>query len=138
MMSKQAQKSESKAVKVALSHIKAWSNRNYEEARRHLSKDVHVIVNTTQPVMSATDTVGIDKYMDGLVKFGEIIAPGSAEIMSSIGDEQNALIMVSVQATVGPGGAKLPLVGGRLYLLDDAGKIKEERVIFSIMTPPVS
>ncbi len=127
-------KSESKAVKVALDHIRAWSNKNYDEARRHLSDDVHVTVTTTQPTMSATDTVGIDKYIEGSKKFGEIVVPGSAEIISSVGDEHNALVTVRVQAMVGTGGARLPLVGGRLYSLDDNGKIRAEQVVFAVLS----
>ena len=134
IMSRQVQKSESRAVKVALDHIEAWSNQNYDEVRKRLSNDVHVTVTTTQPIMSATDTVGIDKYMEGLKKFGQIVVPGSAEIISSVGDEQNALITVMVKATVGPGGAKLPLLGSRLYLLDENGKIKSEQVTFCVLS----
>ena len=126
-------KSESRAVKVALEHIEAWSNRNYERARKSLSDNVHVTVMTTQPTMSPTDTAGIDEYMDGLIKFTQIVVPGSAEIIASDGDEQNALIMVRVKATLGPNGSKVPLVGSRLYSLNEEGKIRAEQVVFCVL-----
>lgn len=130
----QTSKTESRAVNVALAHINAWSNHNYNEARRYLSDDVHVSVSTTQPLMPATDTIGINEYMDGLTKFGQIVVPGSAQIKSSSGDDQNALITVTVKVTMSPGGPLVPLVGARLYSIDDKGKIKAERVIFCVLS----
>ena len=56
---------ESHAVAVARAHVEAWSNLDYETARRSLAEDVHVTVTTTQPMMPSTDTIGVDKYMDG-------------------------------------------------------------------------
>ena len=132
-MSTQASRSQSRAVSVALAHVEAWSNHDYEKARNSLTEDVHVTVTTTQPMMAKTDTIGIDEYMDGLMRFGQIVVPGSARITNSIGDKSNALLMVTVKAKLGPGGAEVPLTAARLYLLDDEGKIKTEQVIFCIL-----
>jgi hypothetical protein len=41
-------------------------------------------------------------------------------------------VVVSVQARLGPEGAAGALPGARLYLLDDRGKIKVERVLFFV------
>jgi hypothetical protein len=81
-------------------------------------------------VMAATSLAGIDDYMRGLVEFAQPVVPGSLRVLASVGDERNALLLVTVQATFGPGEAEATLVGGRLYLLDDDDKIKEEQVIF--------
>ena len=127
-------KLESRAVKVARSHIEAWSNHDYERAKKNVADDVHVTVTTTQPIMSATDTVGLDEYMDGLIKFASAVEPGSAQIIGSTGDDHNALILVNVKAAFGPGTTKVTLSGARLYLLDDQGKIKAEQVIFCVQS----
>ncbi|HXW36618.1 MAG TPA: nuclear transport factor 2 family protein [Nitrososphaerales archaeon] len=132
-MSKTASKPKSRAVEVALAHIEAWNNRDYESARSGLSDDVHVTVTTTQPTMPPTDTVGAEEYMRGLVKFGEVVVPGSAQINGSAGDDRNALVMVTVKAVFGPGGPEVPLVGARLYMLNDNAKIQSEQVVFCVL-----
>jgi hypothetical protein len=38
--------------------------------------------------------------------------------------------MLTVEATVGPGGAPITLPGARLYLTDEDGRIKVEQVVF--------
>ena len=133
-MSKQIPQTESRAVNIAVAHINAWSNHNYDEARKYLSHDVHVSVSTTQPTMPATDTVGVDEYMDGLKKFGQIVVPGSAQIKSTSGDAHNALITVTVKVIMAPGGPQMPLAGARLYFIDEKGKISAERVIFCVLS----
>jgi hypothetical protein len=54
--------------------------------------------------------------------------PVAWRILASIGDERNALLMLTVEVDFGAGKATLP--GARLYLLDDNDKIKTEHVIF--------
>ena len=127
-------RNESPAVAVARAHAEAWSNHDFDTARSGLAHDVHITVTTTQPIMAPTDTVGVDDYMEGLVKFAQIIEPGSLWIIESLGDERNALLVVNVQTLPGPGGEKASLTGARLYLIDENGKIKAEQVIF-FMTP---
>jgi SnoaL-like domain len=122
-------KSESSAVSIARAHVNAWSNHDFETARRSLAEDVHVTVTTTQPIMPNTDTVGVDEYMDGLIKFAKAVEPGSARVIGSVGDEHNALLMLTVKAAFGPG-PKMTLPAARLYLLDENRKIKAEQVIF--------
>jgi len=121
---------DSPAVAVARAHVEAWSHHDYEKARKSLAADVHVTVTTTQPVMAPTDTTGVDFYMDGLKKFANAVEPGSARVIASIGDEHNALLMVTVKAAFGPNGAKVTIPAARLYLLDENKKIKVEQVVF--------
>ena len=121
---------ETDAVATARAHIEAWSIHDFETARRGLAPDVHVSVTTTLPIMEPTDLTGVDRYMEGLMKFAQGVIPGSARIIASEGDERNALIFVTVTAAFGPNTPKMTLPGARLYLLDENGKIEAEQVIF--------
>jgi hypothetical protein len=123
---------ESPAVAIARAHVEAWSNHDFEAARDGLAPDVQVTALTTKPVMPATNLSGIDNYMTGLRQFAQAVVPGSLEINASVGDERNALLLVTVQASFAPNTPPVPLPGARLYLLDEAGKIKVEQVVFLI------
>jgi SnoaL-like domain len=119
---------DSPAVAVARAHAEAWSKHDWAKAREGLAADVHVTVTTTQPTMPATDLTGIEDYMRGLIEFAGAVVPGSARVLSSIGDERNALLMLTVEADFG--GGKVTLPAARLYLLDEDDKINVEQVIF--------
>jgi hypothetical protein len=67
--------------------------------------------------------------MAGLVAFAQGVVPGTARLLASVGDERNALLTLTVQAS-GPDGTPMTLPGSRLYLLDENGKIKVEQVVF--------
>jgi hypothetical protein len=58
--------------------------------------------------MPDTRTVGIDAYMRGLISFAGTVAPGSLQLLASVGDERNALLMLTVDAEVGAGKITLP------------------------------
>jgi hypothetical protein len=116
------------AVTVARAHVEAWSNHDLDTARSALAPGVRVTATTTQPMMPTTDLTGADSYMIGLTQFAQAVTPGSLRILSSVGDERNALLMLTVEADFGAGKATLP--GARLYLLDENSKIKSEHVIF--------
>ena len=119
---------ESPAVAIARAHVEAWSNHDLDTARKNLAADVKVTATSTLPVMPATDLTGIDDYMIGLTQFAQAVIPGSLRVIASVGDDRNALLMMTVEADLGGGRATLP--GARLYLLDDDGKIKAEQVVF--------
>lgn len=121
---------ESVAVAIACAHVEAWSRHQYDKAKKTLADDVHVHVTTTQPIMKDVNTTGIDAYMTGLKMFAEGIEPGSAKVIAAVGDQHNALMLVTVRASFAPGGPLLTLPGARLYLIDDNKKIRSERVIF--------
>jgi SnoaL-like domain len=121
---------DSPAVAVARAHAEAWSNHEWDEARKRLATDVHVTATTTQPIMKGTDLTGIEDYMRGLIEFAQAVVPGSARVIASVGDERNSLIMLTVQAALGPGGATMTLPAARLALLDENDKIKDEQVVF--------
>jgi hypothetical protein len=119
---------QSPALEVARAHVEAWSNHDFDTARVGLAADVQVTAITTQPMMPETRLVGTDDYMRGLIQFAQAVVPGSARVLASIGDERNALLMLTVDADFG--GGKVTLPAARLYLLDDQNKIKAEQVIF--------
>ena len=119
---------ESPAVAVARAHVEAWSNHDLDTARKSLAADVKVTATSTLPVMPATDLTGIDDYMIGLTQFAQAVIPGSLRVIASVGDDRNALLMMTVEADLGGGRATLP--AARLYLLDDDSKIKAEQVVF--------
>jgi hypothetical protein len=121
-------RTESPAVAVARAHVEAWSNHDFDTARKGLAPDVKVTATTTLPVMQATDLTGVDDYMVGLTSFAQAVVPGSARITASVGDERNALLTLTVEADLGTGPMTLP--GARLYLLDENDKICAEQVIF--------
>ena len=122
---------DSPAVTIARTHIEAWSNHDFETARKSLAAAIHFTATSMQPAMKPTDLVGIDNYMAGLVRFAQAVVPASARVIASIGDERNALVMVTIRAFLGLGAPKtLPMA--RLYLLDEQGKIKGEQVIFYV------
>lgn len=49
-------------------------------------------------------------------------------MIASLGDEQNALLMLAVEADFG--GGPVTLTAARLYVLDEDDKIKAEQVVF--------
>jgi hypothetical protein len=119
---------DSPAVAVARAHVEAWSNHDFDSARAALAATVHVTATSTQPTMPTTDSTGIDDYMRGLVAFAGAVAPGSARVLASIGDERNALLMLIVEADFGAGRVTLP--AARLYLLDEDDRITAEQIVF--------
>ena len=121
---------DSPAVALALAHVDAWSNHDWNKAREMLAPDVHVTATSTQPLMNPTDVTGIDDYMDGLIKFAQTVELGSAHVIASIGDERNSLMLLTVKAALGPDAAKVTLPSARLTLFDENRKIKKQQVIF--------
>jgi hypothetical protein len=119
---------ETPAVAIARAHVEAWSNHDFDTARAGLAPDVRVTAITSQPMPPATDLTGADNYMIGLTQFAQAVVPGSLQVIASVGDERNALLMLTVEVDFGAGKTTLP--GARLYLLDDDQKIKKEHVVF--------
>jgi hypothetical protein len=121
--------SESRAVATARAHLEAWTNHDLEAVRGNLANDV-------QFFSPAANLAGIDEYMDaprGLTQFANQVVPGSLRVIAAMGDDRNALIMYEVQTEGGPIGSKL-FPSAQTWLLDEAGKIKVERLV-SYMVP---
>jgi hypothetical protein len=115
---------------LATAHIEGWSNHDFDFARAGVADDVKVAVTSTNPTLPETRTSGIDDYMTGLTAFGQAVVPGSVRVLSAIGDDRNALIMLTIRAAFPPSGEDVTLPGARLYLFDGNEKIASEQVIF--------
>ncbi len=118
---------DSTAVTIARAHINAWSHHDWDKTRELLAPDVHAVVTTTHPMKATAELTGIDAYMGPKIKAAQLIEPGSVHEISAIGDESNALILVTMRIGLGPGGTMVTLARAILYLLDENKKIKEER-----------
>jgi hypothetical protein len=118
------------AVAQAQAHAEAWSNHDWDAARKMLAPDVHVTSTSTHPNLPPTDVTGVDAYMEGLVKFAQAVEPGSLRLLGGVGDERNSLILLTVRAAFSPGGAKVTLPAARLALFDENNRLKAEQVVF--------
>lgn len=120
---------ESRAIAIAREHCEAWSHHDYETARKSLSENVTVTATSTFPGAPKTDLKGADAYMVGLKAFADTVKPGSLIVNHAVGDDRNALLMVTVKTEGAPFGPTT-LPGARLYAIGDDGRINAEQVIF--------
>ena len=123
---------ETPAVAIARAHIEAWSHHDWEKTRELLAPHVHALVTGTQ--RDTTEFTGIDTYMERKKKGALLVKPGSVHEISAIGDERNALILVTFRIGLGPGGTMVTMARAILYLLDENKKIKEERDEYFILS----
>ena len=79
---------ETPAVAIARAHIEAWSHRDWEKTRELLAPNVHALVTGTQ--RDTAEFTGIENYMERKKKGAQLVEPGSAQVISAIGDERNA------------------------------------------------
>jgi hypothetical protein len=80
------------------------------------------------------ELTGIDAYMAPKIKAAQLIEPGSVQEVSAIGDERNALILITFRIGLGPGGSMVTMTRALLYLLDENKQIKEERDEYFILS----
>ena len=120
------------AVAIARTHIEAWSNHDWEKTRELLAPNVHAVVTGTQ--RDTAEFTGIDNYMERKKKGAQLVEPGSAQVISTIGDERNALILATMRIALGPGGTMVIMARAILYLLDANKKIKEERDEYFVLS----
>ncbi len=125
---------DSAAVTIARAHIDAWSHEDWEKTRALVAPDVHVTATSTQPMLPSGEATGIDNYMERLMNTVKFIEPGSVQVISTVGDESNALILETLRIALGPGGSMVTLARASLYLLDENRKIKEERDEFCVLS----
>src|SRR5215469_7571845 len=85
--------SDSRGVKLAVAHVEAWGNKDFDTARAGLAGGV--TVTTSSPDLPHTNLVGGDDYMHGLILFAQSIVPGSTQVTDSAGDDRYALLMVT-------------------------------------------
>lgn len=125
---------DSTAITIARAHIHAWSHHDWEKTRDLLAPDVHAVVTTTLPMKATAELTGVDAYMGPKIKASQLIEPGSVHEISAIGDERNALILVTMRIGLGPDGAMVTMARSLLYLLDENKKIKEERDAYFLLS----
>jgi len=122
--------SPSKAAEIAMKHVEAFSNQDYETARSLLADDVHFILITSIPGFpNPVEGNGVEEFMKALTS-GNTLIPGSLQVIHSIGDEHQALITVSVKGML-PTQEPITLLAARLYVIDEHEKITNELVIIS-------
>jgi hypothetical protein len=122
----------SEPVDLALAHIRAWSEHDYETARNGLADDVKVTAVTTLQGAPRADLIGAEAYMRGLRAFADPIVPGSLRIESSLGAGRNALVVNTVDID-GPPFGPSSLTNARLYLFGEDDKIQSEHVVFYLL-----
>jgi len=128
---------DSPAVKIALAHIDAWGNHDWNQTRALLAPDVHALVTTTDPTFpnfGGSEFMGIDNYMARKIKAAQLIEPGSVQVLSAVGDESNALILITMRIGLGPGGTMVTMARACLSTLNENKKIKEERDQFFVLS----
>jgi hypothetical protein len=123
----------SQAVTIALAHIDAWSRHDWDKTRELLAPDVHASVASTQPQFGGGEFTGVDNYMARKIKGAQLVEPGSVQVLSTVGDERNALITVTMRIALGPAGAMVTMARACLYVIDENEKIKDERDIFFVL-----
>ncbi len=92
-----------------------------------LAPNVHALVTSTHPQFSGGEVTGVDAYMDRKTRAARLVEAGSVQVLSTIGDEFNALILVTFRIGLGPGGTMVTMARSCLYALDENRKIREER-----------
>ena len=90
-----------------------------------LAPTVHALVTSTNPQFGGGELTGVDAYMDRKTKVARLIEPGSAQVLSTIGDEVNALVLVTFRIGLGPGGKMVTMARSCLYALDENNKIEK-------------
>lgn len=103
------------AIAIARAHIDAWSHHDWDKTRELLASNVRVLVTSTQPEFGSGEYRGIDAYMEPKIRAAQLIEPGSVRELSAIGDETNALILVTMRIGLGPGGTMMTLARACLY-----------------------
>jgi hypothetical protein len=104
---------DSLAVRVALAHIDAWSHHDWDKTRELLAPSVHALVTSTMPGFVGGEFTGIDTYMQRKMKGAQLVEPGSVQVLSTIGDERNALVLITMRIGLGPGGTMATMAMSR-------------------------
>jgi hypothetical protein len=123
---------DSPAIRVARAHIEAWSHHDWDTTRQLLAPDVRALVTSTLPDWPSSEIAGIETYMVRKTKGAQLVEPGSVRVVSAIGDDINAMIVVTLRIGLGPGDAMVAMVRACAYALDEQQRIKEERDVFYV------
>ena len=120
----------SKAVAIAMKHVEAFSNHEYETARSFLADDVHfILIGSIPGFPNPVEGNGVEEFMKRLTSRNMLI-PGSLQVLHSIGDDHQAFITVSVKGIL-PTQEPMTLLAARHSMIDENEKITNELVIAS-------
>ena len=120
----------SAAVAAARALVEAGDRHEYDAVRAALADDVSMTMTAADPSLPKTDLNGVEAYLEQVVQFKDAVVPGSTEVVESVGDDKQALLMVNSKVKFGPDTPEMDARSARMYVLDDDGKIKIEHVIF--------
>ena len=96
-----------------------------------MADDVHfILINAIPGFPSPVEGIGIDEFMKAISSDNALI-PGSLTVRVSIGDDRQALILVTVKTTI-PSGGESTLLAARHYIINNSEKITNEQVILSL------
>ena len=62
-----------------------------------------------------------------------LIEPGRVREIAAMGDERNGVIVVTFRIGLGPGRTMVTMARSCVYLVDEDGRIKEERDAFYVV-----
>jgi hypothetical protein len=71
------------------------------------------------PNLGGSEFTGIDNYMALKIKAAQLVEPGSVQVIGTIGDESNALTLVTFRIGMGPSGTMVTMARACLYMLDE-------------------
>ncbi|MEO7041069.1 MAG: nuclear transport factor 2 family protein [Gemmatimonadaceae bacterium] len=125
---------DSPAVTTALAHIEAWSRQDWDTTRALLAPEVHALVTTTQAKFGGSEFTGVDEYMARKIKAARLIEPGSVQVISALGDDSSSLVTLTMRIGLGPDGSMVPMARACVYMLDENGKIAQERDVFVVLS----
>src|SRR5215471_14328060 len=91
------------------------------------------LAEQVRPQQQQQDLRGVDAYMEPKIEAARLIEPGSVREIAAFGDEHNAAILVTFRIGLGPGGTMVTMARSCLYLVDNSGRIKEERDAFYVV-----
>src|SRR5262245_39458678 len=118
-----------RAVDVAIKHFTAMCNGDHETVRGLLADDVHYVLITSIPGFpNPHEGHGAEQFMEDAPRQSGL-DPESLQVLKSVGDDQQALILVRVGAAFGPN--VMTLLAARHYVLNGSGKVTNELVIIS-------
>ncbi|MGZ3521585.1 MAG: VOC family protein [Vulcanimicrobiaceae bacterium] len=122
---------DSPGVKIALAHIDAWGNHDWDKTRELLTPNVHALVTTTDanfPNCAGSEFTGIDDYMVRKIKGAQLVEPGSLQVLSAVGDASNALILMTMRIALGPNGTIVTMARAGLTMLDERHKSRKNAI----------
>ena len=123
-------KENSAAVAAARALVEAGDRHDYDAVRATIADDVALSMVAADAAFPKTELNGVEPYMRGLIRFKDAVVAGSTEVVEALGDDKQALLRVNSKVRISPHAPEMDARSARMYVLNDAGKIKTEHVLF--------